>query len=134
MPRGKQTARHAILRTMDEGIKRANEQTGKEERPPGLSLQPRLIRLRDAPSYLGMDRNKFNAMVRPFLTEIPLGTQAVAFDRLEIDAWIEDYKNRNGRPGQPTGDSLWDAKQHRALSNARVSGTSTSSRQAAHLP
>jgi len=61
------------------------------------SILPRLIRLRDAPSYLGMDRNKFNKHVRPYLTEIPLGKQAVAFDRLEIDAWIEDYIGRNGR-------------------------------------
>jgi hypothetical protein len=34
-------------------------------------LLPRLIRLRDAPQYLGMDRNRFNAEVRPYLTEIP---------------------------------------------------------------
>ena len=33
-----------------------------------LVLQPRLIRQRDAPDYLGMDRNKFNEMVRPYLT------------------------------------------------------------------
>jgi hypothetical protein len=62
-----------------------------------LQLLPRLIRLRDAPGYLGMDRNKFNAEVRPFLTEIPLGKQAVAFDRLELDGWVDDYISRNGR-------------------------------------
>ncbi|WP_244887552.1 hypothetical protein [Rickettsiella grylli] len=28
-------------------------------------MQPRLIRLRDAPNYLGMDRNRFNNEVRP---------------------------------------------------------------------
>jgi hypothetical protein len=44
-------------------------------------LLPRLIRLRDAPFYQGMDRNRFNAEVRPFLTEIPIGDQGVAFDR-----------------------------------------------------
>ncbi len=46
------------------------------------SITPRLIRLRDAPAYLGMDRNRFNAEVRPFVTQIPLGKQALAFDRL----------------------------------------------------
>ena len=50
----------------------------------------RFIRLRDAPDYLGMDRNRFNAEVRPRLTEIPIGVQGVAFDRLDLDAWAEE--------------------------------------------
>ena len=57
---------------------------------PRPSFQPRIIRLRDAPAYLGMDRNLFNAEVRPFLTEIPIGVQGIGFDRLELDAWVED--------------------------------------------
>ena len=61
-------------------------------------LLPRLVRLRDAPAYLGMDRNRFNHEVRPHLTNIPIGRQGVAFDRLELDAWVEDYVLRNGRP------------------------------------
>jgi len=44
---------------------------------------PRLIRLRDAPYFFGMDKNRFNREVRPFLTEIRVGKQARAFDRLE---------------------------------------------------
>ena len=60
---------------------------------------PRFIRLRDAPSYLGMDRNRFNAEIRPHLTEISIGKQGVAFDRLDLDACADDYKRRNGRPG-----------------------------------
>ena len=59
-------------------------------------LLPRLIRMREAPRYLGMDRNKFNQQVRPHLTVIPLGKQAIAFDRLELDAWIDDYIVCNG--------------------------------------
>jgi hypothetical protein len=58
---------------------------------------PRLLRFRDAPHYLGMDRNRFNAEVRPFITNIPIGRQGIAFDRLELDAWVDDYKSRNGR-------------------------------------
>lgn len=85
----------------------------------GLQLLPRLIRLRDAPGYLGMDRNKFNREVRPALTEIPLGKQSVAFDRLELDAWVDEYKSRNGRPGQSTGERLWDVKGRRASSSGR---------------
>ena len=60
--------------------------------------QPRILRFRDAPRYLGMDRNRFNAEVRPHLTEIPIGKQGIGFDRLELDAWVDDYKSRNGRP------------------------------------
>ena len=45
-----------------------------------------------------MDRNRFNAEVRPHLTEIPIGIQGIGFDRLELDAWVDDYKSRNGRP------------------------------------
>jgi predicted DNA-binding transcriptional regulator AlpA len=56
------------------------------------SLLPRLLRLRDAPAYLGMDRNRFNAEVRPYVIEIPIGEQGIAFDRLELDAWVDHYK------------------------------------------
>lgn len=44
----------------------------------------RFIRLRDAPDYLGMNRNRFNREVRPFITEIPIGGQGIAFDRLDL--------------------------------------------------
>ena len=53
-------------------------------------ILPRIIRIRDAPLYLGMDKNRFNAEVRPSLTEIKIGTQGVAFDRLELDSWVDD--------------------------------------------
>jgi len=48
-------------------------------------IAPRFLRLRDAPAYLGMDRNRFNAEVRPHLTQIRIGKQGVAFDRLQLD-------------------------------------------------
>jgi predicted DNA-binding transcriptional regulator AlpA len=59
---------------------------------------PRFIRLRDAPNYLGMDRNRFNRIARPYLVVIPIGKQGVAFDRLDLDDWADQYKSRNGRP------------------------------------
>jgi hypothetical protein len=40
-------------------------------------MQPRLIRLRDVPKYLGMDINRFNREVRPFLVEIPIGKHLI---------------------------------------------------------
>jgi len=89
-------------------------------------LLPRLVRFRDAPFYVGMDRNRFNAEVRPFLTEIPVGVQGIAFDRLELDAWVEQYKHRNGRPAQRKGTLTWDERECPVLSTGVASGTSTS--------
>ena len=40
-------------------------------------IPPRLIRFRDVPRYLGMDRNRFNAEVRPYLVEIRIGRQGI---------------------------------------------------------
>jgi hypothetical protein len=73
-----------------------------------------------------MDRNRFNAEVRPFLTNIPIGRQGIAFDRLELDAWVDDYVSCNGRPGLPKGDSIWDAKERQGSSRDKGSGISTS--------
>ncbi|MCH8137307.1 MAG: hypothetical protein IIB77_15135, partial [Proteobacteria bacterium] len=81
-----------------------------------MALLPRLVRFRDAPAYLGMDRNRFNTEVRPYLTKIPIGQQGIAFDRLELDAWVEDYISRNGRPGLPKGDRIWDVKERQGSS------------------
>jgi predicted DNA-binding transcriptional regulator AlpA len=93
------------------------------------SLLPRLIRLRDAAYYLGMDRNRFNAEVRRQLTTIPIGRQGVAFDRLELDAWVEDYKSRNGRPAADRRKP-WDVEKHQDSSIAAGSGTSTKESEA----
>ena len=88
-------------------------------------LLPRLVRFRDAPDYLGMDRNRFNAEVRPYLVEIRIGRQGVAFDRLDLDAWVDQYKSRNGRSGRLRGELTWDAKERQDSTNVRGSGIST---------
>ncbi len=44
-----------------------------------------------------MDRNRFNAQVRPYVSEVRIGSQGIAFDRLELDAWWEHCKSRNER-------------------------------------
>ena len=66
------------------------------------------------PAYLGMDRNRFNAEVRPHLTEIPIGKQGIGFDRLELDAWVDEYVARNGRPARAKGVTSWDANEYQA--------------------
>lgn len=57
------------------------------------------------------------------LTEMPLGKQAIAFDRLDLDAWADEYKERNGRPGK--GGALWDAREHQVSTGEGGSGEST---------
>lgn len=88
-------------------------------------LLPRLIRFRDAPRYLGMDRNRFNSEVRPALTEVKIGMQGIAFDRLELDAWADQYLARNGRPGRTKGATSWDESEIPASSSGAGSGMST---------
>ncbi|MFC1834529.1 hypothetical protein ACFL2Q_07325 [Thermodesulfobacteriota bacterium] len=81
------------------------------------NVLPRLIRLRDAPGYCGMDPNRFNNEVRPHLIEIPIGKQGAPFDRLDLDAWIDQYKDHNGRPGKAIGGKPpWDRKFHQGSS------------------
>ena len=91
---------------------------------PAQAFAPRIIRFRDAFTCLGMDRNRFNAEVRPYLTEVPIGKQGIGFDRLELDAWFEDYKSRNGRPARK-GLITWDANNIPASSSEPGSGMST---------
>ncbi len=93
--------------------------------PSNVILLPRVIRLRDAAVYLGMDKNRFDREVRPSLTEFPIGDQGVGFDRLDLDNWFDEYKVRNGRPGKSTeGGKSWDRKSRQDLSRGRVYGMS----------
>ena len=75
-------------------------------------ITPRFIRLRDAPQFFGMDKNRFNAEIRPFLREIRIGRQGRAFDRLDMEAAADYYKqthsyrpptDRSG-PNLPSGN------------------------------
>jgi hypothetical protein len=73
-----------------------------------------------------MDRNRFNAEVRQLLTSIPIGQQGVAFDRLELDAWVEDYVSRNGRrPKAPRleDDTCQNVTECRGSAKKAGSGT-----------
>lgn len=61
---------------------------------------PRIIRFRNAPTYLGTGRNRFNVELPPCLTKLPIGTQGIGFDRLELDARADDSIARNWRPAR----------------------------------
>ncbi len=73
-----------------------------------------------------MDRNRFNREVRPFLTTIPIGRQGVAFDRLELDAWVDEYVSRNGRRPKaslPEDDTCQNVTECRDSAKKAGSGT-----------
>lgn len=74
------------------------------------AILPRFIRLRDAPFYLGMDRNRFNQDVRPYVDEIAIGKQGVAFDRIDLDVWADAYKQSNTRRVRARTSLLGEAK------------------------
>ena len=57
----------------------------------------RLYRAKDAPAYLGVDRNFFNKEIRPNLTVARIGRR-VLFDRLELDAWADQTMSAAGAP------------------------------------
>ncbi len=63
-----------------------------------LPFSPRVLRLKFACLYLGMDKNRFNREVRPYVAEFVMGVQGVCFDRLDLDAWWEQYKGSQRVP------------------------------------
>ncbi|WP_235015506.1 hypothetical protein [Oceanicoccus sp. KOV_DT_Chl] len=70
-----------------------------------------------------MDKNRFNREVRPVLMQIPIGKQGIAFDRLEMDDWVEQYKSCNGRPASAKGEQIWDVSKRQDYENAAAYGT-----------
>ena len=56
-----------------------------------MSFAPRVLRMSDAPAYLGMCRAEFNRCVRPHVAEFPIGVQGIGFDREELDEWANEY-------------------------------------------
>lgn len=96
----------------------------KQHQKNQLSLNPRWIRLGVAPSYMGMDKNRFNKEVRPYLIEIPIGKQGIAFDRVDLDDWMEEYKSRCGRSPKRRGNLLCQSESQVSINEAqRASGT-----------
>src|SRR5690349_18683485 len=87
---------------------------------------PRLIRMIDAPAYLGMDKNRFNREVRPSVLALRIGVQGIAFDRVDLDAWADDYKSRNGcHAARSHRSKLWEPRKCQASPSVVGSGTST---------
>lgn len=98
-----------------------------------LAFRPRAIRAKDAHVYLGMDRNRFNKEVKPYLVAIPIGVQGIAYDRFDLDEWWEEYKRCNGQPGalwKLKGEAQWENEcqvSTAGRTSPAVCGTSTKS-------
>ena len=94
--------------------------------PHILTIAPRLIRMKDAPRYLGMDRNRFNKLVRPYVHPLRFGKQSIAFDRLELDAWVDDTISRCGCSPKHRRTNLCQREPQASKKEARMaSGTLT---------
>ena len=78
------------------------------------SIQPRLIRHKNAPDFFGVSRGFFDKYIRPFLTEVCWGDSpqsGVSYDVLEMHALADNIVERNERPVKKGGNNIWDAKQ-----------------------
>ncbi len=89
-------------------------------------IPPKVIRLKDAPRYLGMNKNRFNRDIKPILPILRIGVRGIGFDRVDLDQWVEDTKQRNECPVLPRR-TVWDkkAKKCQAWSKEAKSGTLT---------
>jgi predicted DNA-binding transcriptional regulator AlpA len=102
-----------------------------------LALLPRFIRAKQAPAYLGMCRAVFDAEVRPYVHEFPIGERGVGFDRQELDDWASAYvaaksidkkratEQQSPRSERQQGDKPWRENRSQASPKGKVSGIST---------
>jgi len=100
-------------------------------------IQPRFMRAGEAPEYLSMNLALFNELVRPFVSEFPIGERGVGFDRLELDEWASNYVENKAidkkgaseqqlpRSERQVGESKWRAKRSQASLKGTGSGIST---------
>ena len=92
-----------------------------------MKFLPRVFRLRDAPTYLGMDPNRFNTEVRPHIPEFPIGTQGRGFDRHDLDNWLDEYKRQHSKKKAliKKENETWQKENFLGCGNATASGTLT---------
>jgi hypothetical protein len=115
----------------DSGQLKASTYAGMDAKragaPSSERLLSRFVRFRDAPAFFGMNKNLFNREVRPHLTEIRIGRQGRAFDRLEMEASAEEYRSRNGRPAAARSKP-WDKTEGECQDSSDVVECGTSTR------
>ena len=85
----------------------------------------KVLRLVDAPGYVGLNKNTFNSVIRPQLNELQLGERIVGFNRSELDNFIDIETNQ----AQATEHAPWGNQTNktarRGSSKEVKSGTST---------
>src|SRR5581483_7274769 len=110
-----------------EDLKPSGDDSAAERRNATFCAQ-RLLRPPAAHAYLAMNKNQFNSLVRPDVIVFHLGKRAIAFDRLELDVWAEDYCRRNGRSSPQQEDqqcrSMYPASSRGRKPAAALNGTS----------
>ena len=109
------------------------------------AVVPRILRIGEAPAYLGMSRDVFDREVRPRLRIIDIGKKGKGVDRVQLDAiadeWFRDERShlqtidppahlsetliRCGRPAKK-GVLKWPAQKCQASSFVEASGGSGS--------
>lgn len=60
--------------------------------------EARVLRPRQTHRLLGMGRTMFNTLVRPNVSQLPLGERGIGFDKEELDRWLEEYSRYRGQP------------------------------------
>ena len=80
-----------------------------------MVIEQRLLNLKQSRKYIGCSQAVFNTKVRPFVTITDMG-----IDRLDLDTWIDQYKQANGKPAQELNTWL---KEHQGFGSAAKSGT-----------
>ena len=87
-----------------------------------MKIEPRVIRLTDAPAYLGMGIKYFNEHVRPHVELVSIGYHMKMFDRLDLDRWFLSHKAASERPAKEK--QSWQKEVQPASTRKAKSGTS----------
>ena len=87
-----------------------------------MKIEPRVIRLTDAPAYLGIGIKYFNAHVRPHVELVDIGYHMKMFDRLDLDRWFTNHKAASERPAKE--QQSWQKEVQPVSTRKAKSGTS----------
>lgn len=93
-----------------------------------LAFLPRVIRVKDAHRYLGMDKTTFAREIRPYLTLIKITNKSRGFERVDIDHAFDVYICGRCCPPKkplPIGDNICESKQVSTLTPQVTAGSST---------
>ena len=83
--------------------------------------QPRFVRQKDAPRFFGVTRQTFDKIIRPYFTEIWLGSSAqagIVYDIYDLNARADIIKERNGRSARKGDEAIWDANRETPVLNS----------------